>query len=153
MFSLTSLFSGTLVGVFGSIGSEVLNFFKEKQKHKHDLEILDKQKELAIVAANNLVVLETIKLLASSYENDRAHYSVEHLSYVDQIRGLVRPVLTTYLTLIATGIAIHCVTKIGWGTILMDRVSEYTVYATFELLGTCVGWYFGSRGFKTWIKR
>lgn len=146
MSLFTSLFSGSLLGIFGAIGTNVLDFFKQKQKNKHELDVLEKQKEIASIAATSQTILETLKTLSTSYEADKSHYSGEKLSYVDQIRGLTRPVLTAYITIECSYLVIYSLNKVGLSTALMEKISEYSVYASFELAGICIGWWFGSRG-------
>jgi len=140
---LTSLLSGGMLGIFGAIGTGVLDFFKVKQKNKQDLEIMDKQLEFAKAAGSNAALLETIKLMGSSYEHDKATY--QNAGYVDVVRGLVRPAITLYLVAVASVIALWAFKKVGLEQVVVSEVAKYSIYSCLELAGICIVWYFGGR--------
>lgn len=153
MGMITSLLSGSVLGIFGAIGSEVLGFFKERQKNKHELEVLAAQKEIAVVAANSAVMLEAYKALVTSYDADKSSYSSGHLSSVDIVRGLTRPVLTAFFVITACGVSIWSLQKVGIGSILTEQLADFSIRSLFNMAGMSVSWWFGSRSFEKMAKR
>lgn len=150
MSFLTSLLGGGFLGVFGSIGSGVLNFFKQKQDHAHELAVLKQQTETAIAVGGNQITLEAYKAFQSSYESDKATYA--NAGIVDTIRGLVRPVVTIYLVLVASVLAGWSFSKVGIGSILTESVVEHAVKAIYDFTGMALGFYFGSRSLEKFSK-
>lgn len=151
MSAIASILSGSLLGLTGSIGSAVIEFMKQKEKNKHELQVLASQRDAAVIAANNQVSLETLKVLQGSYEQDSASYwkpgAPTALLVVDVARGITRPVITWYLVILASYIGYSCLREIEMSVELMRKVAEYSIYACLELCAMCVTWWFGSRSF------
>lgn len=140
---VSSLLTGGTLGILGAIGTGVLDIFKTKEKNKHDLAMITANIELAKASGNNLAVIEAIKLAGSSYEHDKAAYV--NAGFVDIIRGLVRPILTTYLVVISSILAIWAFRKVGVEPVVVAEISKYSVSTCLELTSICIVWYFGSR--------
>jgi hypothetical protein len=138
-----SIFSGGALGVVGAIGSGVLDFFKTKEANKQELAVLAAQKDLAITAANSATVLETIKLMSASYDNDKATYI--GAGWQDSIRAMIRPVLVTVLTVTSIYLTWSAVGKVGMDSAVMSEIAKYGVYTCLDLCSMAVSWYFGSR--------
>ena len=142
---LASLLSGSFLGVFGSIGTGVLNFFKQRQANKHELDVLAAQKDLALIAGNNNLILEAFKTLQSSYGVDTATYQGANFPSVDWWRGMVRPITLLFLVVMSTILALWAFKKVGIGSMLTENIVEHAVKSVYEFTGLAIGWYFGSR--------
>jgi hypothetical protein len=139
-----SILSGGTLGVLGAIGSGVLDFFKTKEKNKQELAIITAQKELALVNKDSLTLLETIKLSAASYENDKAHYS-GNLSKTDMLRGTLRPIVTYALLIVSTVLCMWAFKRVSLEQAVVTEIAKYSVYTCLDLTALCVSWYFGAR--------
>ena len=142
--AVASIFSGGALGVLGAVGSGVLDFFKTKEANKQELAVLAAQKDLAVTAATSATLLETIKLTAASYEQDKAAY-VGDIGWVDQMRGALRPLVTVYLVAMSSGLAYWSFKKVGIETAVVAEIAKYSVYTCLDLTSMCISWYFGSR--------
>lgn len=68
------------------------------------------------------------------------------LGLVQAIRGLLRPALTAGLFVACYYILTMFVAKVGWGDVaLMQNTVSYGIQSMFNLLSTCVAWWFGDR--------
>lgn len=141
---LASILSGGTLGVFGAIGSGILDYFKTKAQYKHQLDVISAQKELALVNANSQAVLETLKLVSASYEHDKATYSKD-IGFVDWYRGTLRPTVTYLLLAISIFLAIWAFKMVGLETDVVKEIAKYAVYTCLDLTALCVSWYFGAR--------
>lgn len=64
---------------------------------------------------------------------------------LDFIRGSLRPVMCYIYTFFAASIVFYAY-RMGWiSTEVIQRCSEYTIYAWVETSCTIIGWYFASR--------
>lgn len=149
---------GPLVGILGSVAT---NWLKLKER-KLDIERARIQGEidLRIMEAEHKYTVERVKVqadaatqasadraFADSYSHDRAAYGG---GVVDTIRGMVRPVLTAYLLVLATWL-----TWVSWDLIGGPRVGlsvadaldifRSTVRHILALSAMAVGWWFGDR--------
>lgn len=152
MTALTSLFSGSLLGIFGSVGAGILDYLRQKQANKHELDIFAAKKELAQIAATSAVQLENLAVLKGSYETDKATFWQKDapvgILIIEMARGLTRPVLTLYLTIIASYIAVSSLREVEMTPEVLRRVAEYSIYSALELTGIALGYWFGSRGLQ-----
>lgn len=148
---LASILSGGTLGVIGAIGNGVLDIMKTKEKNKQELALVTAQKELALANANSATLLETLKLAAASYENDKASY--QGAGFVDTVRGLLRPLVTLYLVGIATYLAVWAFGKIGLDPNMAGEITKYCVYTCMDLTALCVSWYFGARQIDKFSRR
>lgn len=141
--ALSSVFSGGLLGTIGTIGTGVLDFYKIKQKNAQDLAVMDAQLKAVQAAGQNQEVLATIKLMASSYEADKATYG-EHPGLVDTVRGLTRPILTMYLVLISTILGLWAFHKVTFAETIME-IAKGCIEMCLFLTSVSVVWWFGDR--------
>lgn len=142
---LASILSGGALGVLGAVGNGVLDYFKTKEKNKHELAVISAQKELALVNKDSAIILETIKLSAASYENDKEAYVNTKLFSVDGYRGTLRPNVCYFLLITATYLTWWCVKKTGLNPEVMAEIAIYGTYTCMNLAATTVSWYFGTR--------
>lgn len=140
---VASLLSGGALGVFGAVGSGVLDYFKTKERNKQELAVISAQKDLILAQADSATLLETIKMMGASYENDKATYV--GAGFVDTVRGLLRPAVTVYLVAITTGLAVWAFRRVGLEQAVVAEIAKFAVYTCLDLTGLCVAWYFGAR--------
>lgn len=138
-----SILSGGALGVVGAVGSGVLDYFKTKEANKQELAVLAAQKDLAITAANSQTMLESIKLMGASYEQDKAAYV--GAGWQDSIRAMIRPVLVVTLTGISIYLAFTSLAEEGLDPTVISEIAKYSVYTCLDLTSMAVSWYFGSR--------
>jgi len=139
-----SILSGGTLGIFGAIGTGVLDFFKTKQANKHELEMIAAQSALIEKQGNSQAALELLKLAGASYENDKATY--QGAGMVDTIRGLVRPTLTAFLVAVAAIIALWAFKRVSLDSVTVDEIAKFSVEICLNLASMAVTWWFGSRG-------
>ncbi|WFS64019.1 hypothetical protein LF599_07600 [Pseudodesulfovibrio thermohalotolerans] len=117
MFGLSSILSGGVLGVIGSVITNITDTIKRKQEfsqaiemRKLDIQVMDKEWEYKDRAATReQEVAQEISaddLREASYANDKQEYSTNVktgpftgflLVLVDVVRGLIRPGLTIFL--------------------------------------------------------
>lgn len=142
---LGSILSGGALGAAGAIASGYLDFKKTQEANKQQLAVLNAQKELSIANGNNTVLLETIKLMGASYENDKETYTNTKLLSVDGYRGTLRPNVTYLLVGLSIVIAIWAFKRAGLEVDVVKDIARYSVYACLDLAALCVSWWFGGR--------
>lgn len=142
---LGSILSGGALGVFGAIGSGYLEYKKTQEANKHQLAVISAQKDLALAQGQNTVLLETIKLMGASYENDKEAYTSTKLFSVDGYRGTLRPNITYLLVGLAIFLAVWAFRRVGLEVEVVKEIARYAVYTCLDLSALCVSWYFGSR--------
>lgn len=160
---IAELLSGGLVGLFGSMVTNVTDYMKARQKNSHDLElrkldILALEKEAAFRLSES-----ADKLMSDSYANESivsqalatrlAPSKLSSFIFVllECVRALVRPVLTLYLiyqvyllqsnindVLMRANIASLDI------TVAIDMYSEIVRMILF-LSSTSIAWWFGTR--------
>jgi len=160
---LESLISGGILGVIGSGFTNLLDYFKQKQDHKFDLEL----RELDLVAMEKEFEAQrevsADKLVETSYQHDMSimsglHDKVEKskmssaiILLIEVVRALIRPILTIYLIVLVHlthGEAQEIIEKAGIEKIdLMQALAIYDDITKMILfLGSMsVAWWFGSR--------
>ncbi len=141
--AVASVLSGGSLGVLGAIGSGVLDFFKTKEANKQELAVLAAQKDLAVTAASSATMLESMKLLGTSYEQDKAAYA--GAGWADNIRAMIRPVLLAILVLTSVYLAIWSTGKVSLETAVISEIAKYSVFTCLDLTAMGISWYFGSR--------
>lgn len=141
--AITSVLSGGSLGVLGAIGSGVLDFFKTKEANKQELAVLAAQKDLAITAASSATVLESIKLMAASYEQDKATYI--GAGWQDSVRAMIRPILLAILVITSVYLAVSSYDRVASDVAVLSEIARYAVFTCLDLTAMGVSWYFGSR--------
>lgn len=113
---------------------------------EHELAMADKQVERAQAEGE---IARDVAEMDAFREGLKEQQLIYKIKWVDAIRGLMRPVITIYLLLLATLVA----TKIGsitGGLGALDKTVMETLYSDtiaqiFFLVTTAVTWWFGSR--------
>jgi len=141
---LTHILSGGTLGVLGAVGSGVLDFFKTKEKNKQELAIITAQKELALANKDSAVLLETIKLSAASYDNDKATYGKD-VGWLDSYRGSLRPNVCYFLLAASTYLTIWAFMRVGVDNAIIAEAAKFGIYTCMDLTALAVSWYFGAR--------
>lgn len=117
-----------------------------------DTYIADRQLEATEAEADS-------RSLVASYENDKATYLSKEaqgtskwvtyaFAFVDVVRGLIRPLLTAYLVVLATAMFIWVKSLAGDNTLNTDQVlklMESIISTLLYLVTACTLWWFGSR--------
>lgn len=166
--TVLSLVSGGATGLLGSVISRVADFKLEKMRGEHKLLMVDKETEqMKLESEYKITVVNreseaaedvaASQALSASYQADSASYlaaatgkvSAFFMGFVDFMRGIIRPGMTIYLTILTTIIAMQLHSIIDWA----DTLSPQELYATWrEVINTvlylttsAVLWWFGSR--------
>lgn len=113
---------------------------------EHELAMADKQVERAEVEGR---IAHDIEDMAAFRDGLREQQLIYKIKWVDAIRGLMRPVITVYLLVLATIITIRIGVYTG-GIEGMDKGIMTTLYSDtigqiLFLVTTAVTWWFGSR--------
>lgn len=154
---LMGVLSGGVTGLIGTVISGGMKFFENKQKHGHELAIMDmeiKQMHVEAEIAKDVAELEmegkdrqaVWSALEASYKESTSRMSTgdsQWLVMVDVVRGLMRPVITLGLLL---GIGVIYFT-VGADTTLPDGTPmTVNIIQTVLFVGTtAVLWWFGTR--------
>ena len=154
---LMGVLSGGVTGLIGTVISGGMKFFENKQKHGHELAIMDmemKQMHVEAEIAKDVAELEmegkdrqaAWSALEASYKESTSRMSTgdsQWLVMVDVVRGLMRPVITLGLLL---GIGVIYFT-VGADTTLPDGTPmTVNIIQTVLFVGTtAVLWWFGTR--------
>lgn len=161
--AVTALLGGGATGLLGSIGTAVIEHknLKLKLDHKERMARVETDQmrlegEYAVkvaeteaegqarVAASEAEAARAVaegKALEASYEHDKASYGIR---WIDAIRGLVRPVMTLYLSAVVTMIYLDiegAIAEQDLGPALVENVILGVLY----VWATVTLWWFGSR--------
>jgi len=141
---IASILTGGATGLIGTLLSSVMDYFKEKQRHAHEMDKLKFEKEIMAMEIAGKDRVATIQaetaLTTQSIRADRATYSHNSASkwlvFVDVVRGLIRPVITVGL----------CVTvTIFWFDTQDETIKKQIIDTVLYLTTAVVLWWFGSR--------
>jgi hypothetical protein len=155
---IESLLSGGVVGLVGSIASNVFGYFKNKQEHQQNIELKKieivsnkndhayameqikaeagyKTQQLMVEAESELSV-SAYKALSDSYITDATYAGDSRLLIIAEfIKKITRPVLTYVLVFLTTGIYFKSDGDI------QDDIARAVVAMT----ATVVSWWFADR--------
>mgnify|MGYP001608443843 CR=1 FL=1 len=148
---LASIMSGGMLGILGSVGAGVLNFFKQRQADQHALNVLAAQKDLIIATGNNQAMLEAFKTLQGSYESDKETYINAKFLSVDWFRGMQRVFVLIFLVVASTSLALWAFSKVGIGSLLTEGIAEHAIKETFRFTSMAIGYIFGSRELSKFV--
>lgn len=168
---LESLFGGALAGTIGSIFTNIADYFKERQRNKHELamkkiDVKMAEKEIEAEDKRDRRKQET-ELETSADDLQEKSYELDSVSYAsgfepsptaqvflvaaDFIRALVRPGLTIYLIVLVhltRSEVARILDQAGVDKLAPDLaldVYKSTVNMILFLAGTSVAWWFGTR--------
>ncbi len=161
---ITSLLSGGATGVLGSLVTNVADYFEEKRKNQHEIELrkLDIEEMQQEYEARKEIAAQQsqAQTTKTSYEHDARSYTSgmkikspwlkAGLVFVDMVRGLVRPALTVFLIVLVwmTFSKVQAVLEsAGVDPLPVDRAGA--IYASvvdmiLYLAATSVTWWFGT---------
>lgn len=162
IFSSSGL--GAIVGLFGSwltkreerrnlelkydfdIKMAEIRKSEAEMEFNHELAVADKQIERAKTEGEILINKAELDAFAEGLKEQQMNYNIK---FVDAIRGLMRPVITVYLLVIATFITYKINAYVG-GMDSLDAAELLTMYKEtiaqiMFLVTTAVAWWFGSR--------
>ena len=154
---LMGVLSGGVTGLLGTVISGGMKFFENRQKHGHELAIMEmesKQMRVEAEIAKDVVELEmegkdrtaAWSALEASYKESTARMSKGDSAWlvmVDVVRGLMRPVITLG-TLTLMGVIYFTVAQ---GMVGPEGISvQVTIIQTVLYIATtAVLWWFGTR--------
>lgn len=145
--SLGSAASGGILGIAGSLIGFIGNYFKSKLEHKQKLDLMEMELK--------------VKAQAGSWEGLRTSLQAESnigqtYLWVNAVRGLYRPVLTTLLVIMSYVLFRDIIAAIGDKESLLTTVMtkieikdllRYIVYSLVFSASTAIVWWFGDRSF------
>lgn len=113
---------------------------------EHELAMADKQVERAEVEGRIADDIATTDAFRESLKEQQLKYGID---WVDAVRGMMRPLITVYLLVLATFVTIK-IGKFSGGLAGLDRELMNTLYSDtitqiFFLVTTAITWWFGSR--------
>lgn len=154
---IMGVLSGGVTGLIGTVISGGMKYFENKQKHGHELAIMQAENEQMVVEANIAKDIAELDMeskdrtaawsaLEASYKESTSRMSTGDsgwLIVVDVVRGLMRPVMTLGL-LVLMGVIYFTVAE-G----LMDPdgtpMQVKIIFTVTYLATTSVLWWFGTR--------
>jgi len=171
--SIGAILAGGATGIFGSVVSLVGEFKKIREQHRHEeqmqelaiksMEIEAKLKLEQTVAegeiAEELAALETLR---SSYDHDKATYYKQTgikwidgtvgfgMGTVDLVRGLIRPVVTIAMALVAVEVHNELIAMMSQMEQPLTPAEAASIYANLNnvilyITTTVILWWFGTR--------
>jgi hypothetical protein len=146
---------GSVLGFGSSFLPEVLNFFKQNQTHKHDMErmqleteLLEKKSALRLEELDKTAEIEETKGL---YEHDR---TIDAGGVINALRGSVRPVITYFFFLMFVATEIVIMLKVlESGNDWMMAVELLWTEETQGLFAAVMSFWFGSRAVSKYVNK
>jgi len=139
---LLSLFGGGVTGLFGTLLGRVASIYEKKQERNFILQKYELDAKLRSIETEKQLELTYLntsqKALNASYKHDSS--ILVKSDWVNNIRALVRPVLTFLLWLLVAGIYFNLEAIDDEKGLIIESV----IYATT----TATVWWFGDRSFK-----
>lgn len=171
---LTTTSTGGIIGVLGSWLTKREERKNLQLKYDHDLKMSEIRKEEAKIEAEHELAMADKQVERAQVEGELAIGEVEMKAFteglkeqsktygirlVDSVRGLMRPLITVYLLVIATFIMIQIHNLVGgFDTVIcgpnsVESCNPDTAINTYKsvidqvlfLTATAVTWWFGSR--------
>lgn len=171
---MTGLFGSIVSGILGIFRTkyEIKKLESEHQfeidKMRVESEIMDKEyahkKDLAVIEAESEMEKSADTLMKASYKHDGATYSGEFTEnavnkwpwlsipfiLVDFFRGLIRPLMTAYLSIVVTYMYVMANGILNSNGMSFSPEKFFEVYnlitmTILYLATTCVSWWFGDR--------
>ena len=167
-----AIFGGGATGLFGSLINSLGDYFKQKQKYRHEERMAEIETRHLEMEINRDVIVSkqeaAAKMEVAAADTQAASYRADSRNYlpaeavksstaiawmmaiVDFLRGAVRPVLTLYLSIVAYLLYLHTskVLEASGTGMTPDQAYELTkiiILGLLYLTFTAVGWWFGSR--------
>lgn len=151
-----TIFTGGLGGIIGSVGS----FFVKKSEHSHEIKMREMDlKEMQMESSLEIQKIETESQIATEIAASKS-FSISQklgnlitgIKWVDAVRGLMRPLITSSLLTVSFILTLNISRIIGGLEAipineLMD-IYKNIINQVFFLTNLCVSWWFGSRPTK-----
>ena len=150
---------GSGISLFGEIKKQKMIFEHEEKMEKHRHDGIRLQMEAVKEKAISDINIAEMKAFSKSQENDKATYSGGQILsdgqkwlmvIVDFFRGIIRPGMTIYMTVLTTLIYFEVMTLIeGLGGVI-DKdmalgLANQIVLVVLYLTSTTILWWFGTR--------
>jgi len=154
---LMGVLSGGVTGLLGTVISGGMKFFENKQKHGHELAIMQAENEQMVVEANIAKDIAELDMeskdrtaawsaLEASYKESTTRMSTGDSAWlivVDVVRGLMRPVITLG-TLVLMAVIFFTVAD-GMNGPDGIPVTVTIIQTVLYIATTSVLWWFGTR--------
>lgn len=141
--------SGGIFGVVGSLLGGIFKAYQKKQEHRQQLEMMEMQ--MKIKSQEGSWSGLTASIAADTSISANVH------TWVNDLRGLYRPFLTTCLVAGSVYVFFMLLSALTDKTaalaqlLTVDEIKamlRYDVYTIVFLTGTSVGWWFGDRSIQ-----
>ena len=142
--------SGGIFGVVGALGGSVMKYFNQKQEQKFEKEKWENDKELMKIQMD----IESQKgSWAGLIESHKADIPLDTYRWVNAIKSLYRPFLTSSLVVITYLLFINILSGFGDDNILSEiftgpelkAILKYIVYSIVFATATAISWWFCER--------
>lgn len=172
---LGSIFSGGLLGLIGGIFTKFQELAILKEKHRHEETMQEKEREFLAMELdrdiqvarheeNARVAVAESAAMQGSYQHDSRQYlsdkamrkskfAIFLMTIVDFCRGILRPALTVYLTVLSQLtfnhiLALYKIAEDAGATLTNDQAFQLLYLCVIFILflaSTAVGWWFAVR--------
>lgn len=152
--SILAIATGGATGLLGTLLSGAMGFFERRQRNRHEIELRRVDLEITRSEAATVEKVAAIEAESTETQAELAAFAESHraaavrwstgesgwLTFVDVVRGLMRPVLT--VASLAAAIAIY------WSLPFAptgEEVAERVVDTVLYIATTTALWWFGTR--------
>ena len=158
--AVASVLGGSQLGGIGVIANGVISLFSQKQKDKHELEMLQTQIALVTAQGANAVTIENAKAFSRSFDSDKATYVERRpagwlgllfdalMTFVDFMRGITRPGLCWYYTLVTSAVCFYAFQRVGVDDAFLKRMVELSLGCLLEMAAVSGTYWFGTRSLQ-----
>lgn len=164
--ALGAIMSGGLTGIFGSAISIFGKIKQQSMMNDHEVAMgklkqddMRLQKELMLAQTEASVSIAEMQAFAESQKNDEASYSKGQeltggqkwlMVIVDFLRGMIRPSMTIYMTVLTTMIYWQVMELVGGLEGVIDKTQAYAlsqqiILVILYITTTVILWWFGTR--------
>lgn len=146
--------TGGILGVVGSLGSGILNYFQSKQEHGFKIEEMKLGASLEQVkTAGQLAVNREENAGKAFVASQKADASIQNTSsWVSNLRGATRPLLTWTFCLATFVVIIMSAILPEW---LVDAppLVQFGITMVVDMTAMMISWWFGSRQIEKHMTR
>jgi len=150
---MLSLF-GSLLGFGTSFLPKVMEYFQDRQDKAHELQVMDKQ--MAMQERGHKMRLEEINIEADIRETESLHKNdgPTGVTWVDALRGSVRPIVTYIMVLEFVFIKSAAMYLIfGADGVSLDTLNMVWDEETRALFAAILSFWFGHRALKSFYPK
>ncbi len=149
---------GSLLGFGTSFLPKIMDYFQDRQDKAHELEVMARQldMQLQLQQAGHEMRLEEINIGADIRETESLHKHDRKVgvTWVDALRGSVRPVVTYIMVLefvFIKSAAMYLI--LGSDGVTMDTLDQVWDAETRALFAAILSFWFGHRALKTFYPK